>query len=285
MHDRIMQICTYDLFQFAYIPSWYEQLYELSQLAAPEPWRFRQPSYETQNTETPILERYINQVFRKQAIDYSCAPEGQAGQIFYLNQEFACFHTGLNTKDYKSIYMCFNRNKRLDSLRKWCFKGFTTEDSPWFKYVLLLPSRPTYAMRQWMTYYDPEWEIRVNASHILEDEENAARLPESIRVESATAAGNSSGIGSPKGHDRLEPCGSADFSKPCAIPAAHPSDEHGKTRSRHGAVDHGGLLHRPYLPDAGDGLPKCKTTGPAYGWVARRACGVIRRRLAGKEFL
>ena len=182
MHDRIMQICTYDLFQFAYIPSWYEQLYELSQLAAPEPWRFRQPSYETQNTETPILERYINQVFRKQAIDYSCAPEGQAGQIFYLNQEFACFHTGLNTKDYKSIYMCFNRNKRLDSLRKWRFKGFTTEDSPWFKHVPLLPSRPTYAMRQWMTYYDPEWEIRVNASHILEDEENAARLPESIRI-------------------------------------------------------------------------------------------------------
>ena len=36
-----------DLFQFAYIPSWYEQLYELSQLAAPEPWRFRQPTYET----------------------------------------------------------------------------------------------------------------------------------------------------------------------------------------------------------------------------------------------
>lgn len=103
MHDRIMQICTYDLFQFAYIPSWYEQLYELSQLAAPEPWRFRQPSYETQNTETPILERYINQVFRKQAIDYSCAPEGQAGQIFYLNQEFACFHTGLNTKDLRCM--------------------------------------------------------------------------------------------------------------------------------------------------------------------------------------
>lgn len=170
-----------DLFQFAYIPSWYEQLYELSQMAAPEPWRFRQPLYETQNTETPILERYINQVFRKQAVDYSCTPEGQAGQIFYLNQEFACFHTGLNTKDYKSIYMCFNRNKRFNSLRKWCFKGFTTEDSPWFKYVPLLPSRPTYAMRQWMTYYDPEWEIRVNASHILEDEENAARLPESIR--------------------------------------------------------------------------------------------------------
>lgn len=45
----------------------------------------------------------------------------------------------------------------------------------------MLPSRPTYAIRQWMTYYNPEWEIRVNASHILEDEENVSRLPESIR--------------------------------------------------------------------------------------------------------
>ena len=41
-----------DLFQFAYIPSWYEQLYELSQMAAPEPWRFRQPLYETQDVGT-----------------------------------------------------------------------------------------------------------------------------------------------------------------------------------------------------------------------------------------
>ena len=52
MHDRIMQICTYDLFQFAYIPSWYEQLYELSKMAAPEPWRVRQPLYETQDVGT-----------------------------------------------------------------------------------------------------------------------------------------------------------------------------------------------------------------------------------------
>ena len=33
-----------------------------------------------------------------------------------------------------------------------------------------------------MTYYDPEWEIRVNADHILGDAENVARLPESIRT-------------------------------------------------------------------------------------------------------
>ena len=61
-----------DLFSYAYIPAWYEQLYELSQLAAPEPWRFRQPTYETQNDQNPILERYINQVFRKQSVKYNC---------------------------------------------------------------------------------------------------------------------------------------------------------------------------------------------------------------------
>ena len=40
-------------------------------------------------------------------------------------------------------------------------------------------------MRQRMTYYDLEWEIRFNASRIanciLEDEENGVRLPETIR--------------------------------------------------------------------------------------------------------
>ena len=30
--------------------------------------------------------------------------------------------------------------------------------------------------------YDPEWKIRVNAKHILKDEENMERLPESIRT-------------------------------------------------------------------------------------------------------
>lgn len=172
---------TTDLFQFAYIPAWFEQLYDLSKLAAPEPWRYANPEYETQNTDTPILERYINQIFRNQAVEYNYAPESMANNFFYVQNEIACFHTGLYTQNFKSIYMCFDRNKRLDTLKQWYFKGFTTEGSPWLKYVQPLPMRPTLAMRQWMTYYDPEWEIRVNSDHILGDVENVARLPESIR--------------------------------------------------------------------------------------------------------
>lgn len=89
-----------DLFSYAYIPAWYEQLYELSQLAAPEPWRFRQPTYETQNDQNPILERYINQVFRKQSVKYNCVELEEADSVFYIRNDFSCFHTGLYTRSY-----------------------------------------------------------------------------------------------------------------------------------------------------------------------------------------
>ena len=146
-----------DLFSFAYIPAWFEQLYTLAQIATPEPWRYKNSEYETQNTETPILERYINQIFRKQAVEYNCASESQADAAFYVRNEFACFHTGLYTQAYKDIYMCFERNKKRDTLKQWYFKGFTTNSSPWLKYVHPLPQKPSFPMRQWMTYFSPEW--------------------------------------------------------------------------------------------------------------------------------
>lgn len=171
-----------DLFQFAYIPAWFEQLYELSRLAQPEPWRYRHPEYETQNDQTPILERYLNQIFRKQAVEYNYAPAQKADNAFYMRNEFSCFHTGLYTNGFKDIYMCFDRNKKLDTLKQWYFKGFATDDSPWLKYVQPLPLRPAFPMRQWMTYYNPEWGIRVNTDHILRDADNVARLPEAVRT-------------------------------------------------------------------------------------------------------
>jgi len=171
-----------DLFRFAYIPAWYEQLYELSQLAAPETWRFKQPDYETQNDQTPILERYINQVFRKQAVEYNYAQSEEADPVFYIRNEFSCFHTGLYTPGLKAIYMCFERNKKRDTLRQWYFKSFATEGSATLKYVNPLPDRPTHRLLRQTSYFEPEWEIRINAEHILQDEENVERLPASIRA-------------------------------------------------------------------------------------------------------
>ena len=60
-----------DLFSFAYVPNWYSQLDMLEEMALPEPWRFKNPIYLTKNPDTPILERYIHAIFKKQLIDYT----------------------------------------------------------------------------------------------------------------------------------------------------------------------------------------------------------------------
>lgn len=94
-----------DLFEFAYVPDWYGQLEELEGLVLPEPWKFKRPSVETKNQDTPILERYIHTIFRKQSIDFNSAKdEAEAARYFHVENECACFHTGLYTGRYKAVY-------------------------------------------------------------------------------------------------------------------------------------------------------------------------------------
>ena len=138
-----------DLFEFAYVPDWYGQLEELEGLVLPEPWKFKRPSVETKNQDTPILERYIHTIFRKQSIDFNSAKdEAEAARYFHVENECACFHTGLYTGRYKAVYGFFDRNKRRDSMLDWYFRGFCDEISPRLKYIEPLPERPHYHAAQ-----------------------------------------------------------------------------------------------------------------------------------------
>ena len=93
-----------DLFEFAYVPDWYGQLEELEGLVLPEPWKFKRPSVETKNQDTPILERYIHTIFRKQSIDFNSAKdEAEAARYFHVENECACFHTGLYTTSLRLL--------------------------------------------------------------------------------------------------------------------------------------------------------------------------------------
>ena len=115
-----------DLFEFAYVPDWYGQLEELEGLVLPEPWKFKRPSVETKNQDTPILERYIHTIFRKQSIDFNSAKdEAEAAWYFHVENECACFHTGLYTGRYKAVYGFFDRNKRRASMLD-CQSGLIT---------------------------------------------------------------------------------------------------------------------------------------------------------------
>ena len=155
-----------DLFEFAYVPDWYGHLDELSKLALPEPWRFKKPMYKTKNEYTPILERYIHTIFRKQSIEFNSERDDlKAARYFHVENESACFHTGLYTTRYKGIYACFDRNHKRDSIKNWYFKGFCDELSPRLKYVQPLPQMPSYHMAQNGAGFHPGWPIRVNVEH------------------------------------------------------------------------------------------------------------------------
>ena len=79
-----------DLFSFAYVPDWYIQLDALAEMALPEPWRFRNPIYLTKNPDTPILERYIHAIFKKQLIDYKDERNpSKAAEMFHIENEHA----------------------------------------------------------------------------------------------------------------------------------------------------------------------------------------------------
>lgn len=93
-----------DLFSFAYVPNWYSQLDMLAEMSLPEPWRFKNPIYLTKNPDTPILERYIHAIFKKQLIDYKDERNpSSAADYFHIENEFCCFHTGLYTRRYPRL--------------------------------------------------------------------------------------------------------------------------------------------------------------------------------------
>ena len=158
------------------------QLDALAAMALPESWRFKNPAYCSKNEDNPILERYIQSIFKKQAIDYDAEiDEVKKQQIFHFENEFCCFHTGLYTRSYKGIYACFGRNKKTDSLLKWYFKGFADENAPLLRYVTPLPEKPLYQMPYQGIHYYSDWPVRVNVEHIAGDPANMERLPREIR--------------------------------------------------------------------------------------------------------
>ena len=165
-----------DLFEFAYVPDWYGQLEQLAEMALPEAWRFRKPQTECKNTDTPILERYLHMMFRKLSIDYNTGET----EYFHVENNCACFHTGLYTRQYQAIYACFERNKKKDTTLKWYFTGFCDAVSSKLRYVEPLPQKPYFPMMQNGVNFNPEWPIRVNAEHILSDPENRERLPKKL---------------------------------------------------------------------------------------------------------
>ena len=171
-----------ELYSFACMPGWHERLDELAEMAVPEPWRFKEAHSECRNEKTPILDRYIREVFRMQATAFNAASdEWEEGGMFAIGSRCACFHTGLFTKAYKPIYACFEPNKRMDSTLMWYFKAFADDSSAVLKHVSPLPGSLIHSLSAAGGRYNPSWRIRMNFKHVLEDTDNIERIPEEMR--------------------------------------------------------------------------------------------------------
>ena len=167
-----------DLFDFSYFFDLYQSMRELAQMAIPETWKFHSPQTPTYNDETPILEKYIRSLYRYLAISYNTASsQSEKNRYFSMSGPWACFHTGLMTPYFESIYALFELNRRRDTRYNWVFKSFCPTSSVKLRGLSLLPDKPVFNHEN---RYHPEWEVRINYHHILQDGANLGRIAEKL---------------------------------------------------------------------------------------------------------
>lgn len=175
---------TNDLFQFAYCgkkENWYKKLDQLSRLALPETWSYRSPNPNTLNQKTPILENYILHTFKRLAFEYNNAASTQEkDSILSIVGDKLCFNTGLFTTTYETIYAGLQKNK-TQGKEPWYLMCFSDTGDPFFRDFLHLPRRAKYFSKMSELIYDTNAELRVNTAHILQNERNRERLPDSLK--------------------------------------------------------------------------------------------------------
>lgn len=167
------------LFDFAYVPVINEKLYKLSRIAIPEPWKFKDMRFNNpRNPETPILEQYVFDVFRKRAEEYNTCPAEEQDKIILLRKNFCCFHTGLYTPDYQGIYAYFTPCTNPNTGRSWYFFEFLPQNAYQLRGLHPLPEHRRLLVDK---AFNPTLPVSVNTGHILENEKNVERLPDMVK--------------------------------------------------------------------------------------------------------
>jgi len=158
------------LFDFAYCHASNFSL--LANLAAEENW----------GLDNSILSNYLKHLYKRIAhLHEKYEQSGETSPYLRLTDESACFDTGLYTDRYENIYALFVPNTREDAMQDWYLKGFFKTSDPALRDIDDLPDRVRFSDDPADLVYDYRYEIRVNIDHILGDENNLSRVPESLR--------------------------------------------------------------------------------------------------------
>lgn len=163
-----VSMLTEDLFDFAYCPA--KRIDELADFAAPEGW----------GPDNRILKSYLRYLFKRIVQLARKAHDGGSGRHLLLDDDVACFDTGLYTPRYESIYAKFTPNRNADK-QPWFLQGFFKGSDPELADFDSMPDRVRFFDDTRDLVFDSTLEIRANVDHILGDEENVRRLPEELQ--------------------------------------------------------------------------------------------------------
>lgn len=153
-----------DIYAYMYWGDYNKRISELADLAQDEPWSFTKSDKES----NVILKNYLKYTFFKL----------QEENKVIETVDYCLFNTGLFTKYCEPIYVYGEKNLQAEPV--WKFTAFYTAYELGAIGIGEYPERADYFQDPGLLIFDWHYNVNINIKHILEDKDNASRLPECV---------------------------------------------------------------------------------------------------------
>lgn len=150
--------------EFAFMPQFDQRIAELSQLAEPEDWNYKNSQSARSN---PVLSNYIKYTYKRLSEEQKISLSSDAS--------YSTFNTGLVTTSQEPIYALFSINKLTNRDEDWHFSSWCRKGQPELSRFPFLPDMAHYFDDPASLVFDTRKEFRPNIEHIVVD--NLSRFP------------------------------------------------------------------------------------------------------------
>jgi len=153
-----------------------KKIAKLASTLSPEKWSYQGKA------DYRILSNYIFYTFEKLYTEYNEANDIAKNKIIFEDADKACFNTGLYDNKWQQIFFYCIKNKYA-GYQRWKFHSFQTEYT--LAYLGVNGAelhRADYFVVPSDIVYDFSYPIVPQWEHILDNDENFQRMPESVRA-------------------------------------------------------------------------------------------------------
>jgi cold shock CspA family protein len=166
------------LFRFADMGNEAKWLNALAGKAEPENWNYGETP--STHSEFPVLRSYIVYTFARLEHEDAQTPGRKIAIGKSGNLPYACFNTGLVTRNQEEIYALFAGKDAKADARHWRFDGFHAEsDNQMLGKFQSYPELTNYFDDPSVLLYDRRCELYMDIDHIIND--NISRFPPELK--------------------------------------------------------------------------------------------------------